>query len=134
MFDWVSDLIDYAKGVYNVISAIGKVIWTIITQCIGLIAFVVVVCVELGVWLHDNAAGIRDQIVTAWDVLQNAHNSFTNARSAGWPPQMAECVAYVNGFFPLQEMIVGTTALIHLFLVCMVVRMVKSIIPLFNGG
>lgn len=72
---------------------------------------------------------VAEKIAEAIGILVDAQQGMMDAIANGWPPQMANALAWVNTFFPVIPAAIMLGILIVLLVVCGYIRMLKSIIP-----
>lgn len=119
----------WMEGLYEIISHIGKLIWMILTALWAPIVFIVTLLVAIFAAVKDAWEFVSTNIAAAVAVLSSATDSMQTAVAAGWPPQFAAGVNYINQIAPLGETFVALMALLFLWIVCTVLRVVKSWIP-----
>lgn len=124
-----SFLPDWIKGLYSIVSVtcrffydIFRKIWHVISFfCVMLVAFFAQVMAVLS-WLL-----IQFQVVLA--MLGDATDAADAAFAAGWPAQLFGVVAWCNHYAPVAEMAIMALALLFVYGICSLVRMIKSFAP-----
>lgn len=123
----------WLEGIFDIVSRIGKVIWMIIQVTWPLILF-------LGSFLYamwEIIAPLIDQVTAQTDamvsVLTNSADSMQDLAAAGWPPEFASGIFYANQHAPLAELVGMILALAVLFIVCAIIRVVKSLLIVVGG-
>lgn len=126
LFTLVPSILRAFWGVY---STIGKLLWTFLKTTWHVLAAFGAILVALWPHLEGLLDWVADNSGAGWAVLTDAENAFQTAMAAGWPPQLANGVAFVNAYVPLAEAVAMLMSLFTLWVICVVVRIVKSCIP-----
>ncbi len=117
------------EAIWEVISKIGKLVWILLKSG----WFVILGAVTFAKNLWAGIVAVYETVVTQanalWAVLTDANEGINSALAAGWPSGMAEGLGLVNTFIPVTESAVYLSILISAFMVCTLIRMVKSCIP-----
>jgi len=122
----------WLEGTYSIISHVGKVVWLVMVALWAPIVFLI----SLYLGLYDSFKASWDvvsgQIAAAFAVLTSSADAANAAIAAGWPGGFAPAVGYVNTWVPLTETFASLIGLLGMWLVCVLIRTVKSFIPTIN--
>lgn len=125
-------LADYGHGIYQILSFVCKLIG------IALVSFWPVLMLMVGFFnsllpqLNSMLDWLKTQIPAFYSMMGNASTSLQAQLAAGWPPEFATAVGYVNRFVPIGECLLMVTSLFGFWIVCSTIRVVKSLIPTYG--
>jgi len=120
---------DWLQGIYTIISHTLRFVydlfaklWHVIVVVAGFLATFFQEVMAILAWL-------LNQFTAVMALLGDATTAVNAAMAAGWPPQMFGAVAWVNHYVPFAEAVAMLSALLFVYAITSVVRMVKSFTP-----
>lgn len=120
------------QGLFEIVSHVLKVIWSILRSVWMLLVLVIGFLVGIYPYLDGVIDTVTMHVIAATSVLAGSTEGMKAALEAGWPPQLAGGLAFVNAYFPVAEVSGMTVTLISVYVVATLVRIVKSFFPTIN--
>ncbi len=115
-----------------IVSYVFRAIWSIILATWKLNMIFVSILAALVPKIWDGIVWIADNGGTAWESLTNAEAALKLALDNGFPPGLAQGFAFLNAFVPLGEISMCCAVLATTYIICAVIRVVKSPIPIIG--
>lgn len=128
----LTDIWDTLKALGSIVSHVLAAIWAILAATWHLIGMGTAILIALLVNIGPLVQSLAEKIPAVWDTLTASEAALNSAIAAGIPPSVALGLSYCNNFVPLGEAVVCLTTLSTTFVVCTIVRVVKSPIPLIG--
>jgi len=129
MFD---RLVKIVEGIYSIFSSLGKLIWLAISSFWHILLITGSLLVTFAPYLEQVIDYLNNNLTAAWEVLGDSTTALDSARTAGWPAELATGLQFANSWVPLAEWFGMFAALMLLWFVCTMIRIVKSFIPAIN--
>jgi len=120
------------EGLYSIVSRIGNVLWAFIKMLLKPLFIIASFAVGVFTFIGGTVSSLVTQIHAVWSVLTGAGDNAHAAMAAGWPASFAPAVNFANQWVPLLELFVSIVVLLIVWCGCVLTRITKSLIPLFN--
>jgi hypothetical protein len=127
---WLFSLVpSWLEGIFHIVSRIGKVLWGVIVANFALLVFIMGLLYFVWQLLLPLIENVGVHAVAILEMVGGSITAMQAMVDAGWPEEIARGIHFANQHVPLAELILMIVSLSFLWMVCTVLRIIKSFVP-----
>lgn len=119
----------WVEGIYHMVVRLCTFFWGIIKIYFGLLIFFIALVYFVWQFLGDMLGDAADFASPVLAMIGGSITAMDAMLAAGWPEEIAKGVNYANQHVPLGELFLMIASLSTLWVICSIIRIVKSWIP-----